>query len=66
MRIGFGGGVCAPAQGDGNLIHHRRDNPKGKRGVNEYGFKDYGPNRAGVEAGFDEYRRAFNRPREAG
>jgi hypothetical protein len=25
VTIGFGGGLRAPAQGDGNLIHHRRE-----------------------------------------
>jgi hypothetical protein len=25
VKIGFGGALCAPTQGDGNLIHHRRD-----------------------------------------
>ena len=25
VKFGFGGGLCAPEQGDGNLIHHRRD-----------------------------------------
>jgi Sulfotransferase family len=39
-------------------------NPQGKRGSNKYRFEDYGLDRAEVEAGFDEYRNAFNIPRE--
>jgi Sulfotransferase family len=48
-----------------NLEDWASSNPKGKRGVNEYSFSDYGLDRARVEAGFDEYRKAFNVPREA-
>ena len=25
MKFGFGGGLCAPEQGDRNLIHYRRE-----------------------------------------
>jgi len=25
MKFGFGGGLCAPEQRDGNLIHYRRE-----------------------------------------
>src|SRR6478752_5198569 len=25
VKFGFGGGLCAPEQGDGNLIHYRRE-----------------------------------------
>jgi hypothetical protein len=31
VKIGFGGGLCPPAQGDGNLIHHRRDRERTNR-----------------------------------
>jgi hypothetical protein len=39
-------------------------NPKGKRGVNSYNLEDYGLDRDAVEAGFSEYRRAFDIPLE--
>ena len=41
-------------------------NPKGKRGVNSYNLEDYGLDRDAVEAGFADYRRAFNIPLENG
>ena len=31
VKIGFGGGLCAPAQGDRNLIHHRRERERTNR-----------------------------------
>ena len=39
-------------------------NPKGKRGVNSYNLEDYGLDRDAVEAGFADYRSAFDIPLE--
>ncbi len=57
-------GMAFPTSVRTEIADWTAKNPKGKRGVNSYNLEDYGLDRDAVEAGFADYRRAFNIPLE--
>lgn len=59
-------GMAFPESVRAEIADWTAKNPKGKRGVNSYNLEDYGLDRDAVEAGFAEYRRAFDIPLEGG